>query len=260
MRIVVVDDEVAALSAFLNEIVDEKNVEYQFFKGDEEQIMKYVKAHDVDAAFLDVRMPEIDGIMLAKELIAFDPGIKIVFITGLSISEADLPIEVADCTLGFLYKPYNIKDLRRFLSEIEGKRRLISVKMFDTFDCFVDGKPVKFSSSKSKELLALLIAYNGRSLTMNDAISQLWPDADLEKSKILYRDAVWRLRKTLNDIGVPCIDFGRALLSLKKELISCDYWDFLKTGRGGYRGEFCKNYDWSLDYVGELDQIAAKAN
>ena len=98
--------------------------------------------------------------------------------------------------------------------------------MFDTFDCFIGNKRVSFSSSKSKELFALLLSYNGRTLTMNDAISQLWPDGDAEKSKILYRDAVWRLRKVLNDIDIHCIEWGRGALSLDKGMIECDYWDY----------------------------------
>ena len=34
---------------------------------------------------------------------------------------------------------------------------------------------------------------------MEQAITALWPDKPLEKSKILYRDAVWRLRQTLKE-------------------------------------------------------------
>lgn len=256
MKIIVVDDEISALQTFLSEIIKEKNVEYKFYDGDDaKDISDYVAKNDIDAAFLDVRMPKIDGIELAKRLIKINGDLKIVFITGLSITENDLPNKVKKHTVGFLYKPYDLNTLKRFLSLIEGNKRILHVQTFDTFDCFIDGKAVHFSSSKAKELFALLIAYNGRSLMMNDAISQLWPDIEIEKSKILYRDAVWRLRKTLNEIDVPCIEWGRAVLVLDKSLIACDYWDYLLTGEGGYRGEFCKTYDWSVDYLPELDSI-----
>lgn len=251
----IVDDELSALQTFLAEIISEKNIDYKFYDGDVERISDYVAKNNVDAAFLDIRMPNIDGIELAARLLDIDPKLKIVFITGLSLTEEDLPEKVKEHTIGFLYKPYDINTLRRFLSLIEGGKRILEVKMFDTFDCFIDGKAVHFSSSKSKELLALLIAYNGRSLTMNDTISQLWPDTEIEKSKILYRDAVWRLRKTLNEIDIPCVEWGRAVLVLNKNLIDCDYWKYLETGEGSYRGEFCKTYDWSVDYLTELDSI-----
>lgn len=255
MRIIIVDDEVEALKTFLAEIINEHDIDYKFFGSDPSAIFEYLSLNSIDAAFLDIRMPDIDGIELAKRLIDLNHSLKIVFITGLSLAETDLPEEVRERTIGFLYKPYDSTTLKKYLSLIEGKKRMLKVETFDTFDCFIDGKLLKFSSSKSKELFALLIAYKGHSLTMNDAISQLWPDVDMEKSKILYRDAVWRLRKTLNDINIPCVNWGRAMLILDRSLISCDYWDFLATGEGNYRGEFCKNYDWSIDYLAELDAI-----
>lgn len=258
MKIIVVDDEMSALHVFLNEIIEEQNVEYKFYRDDEVAILNYVAKNGVDAAFLDVNMPNVNGIELAQKLIQIAPALKLIFITGLSITEKDLPESVREHTLGFMYKPYNVQTLMRLLSLIENKKRILKVEMFDTFDCFIDNKNVRFSSAKSKELFALLIAYNGKTLTMSDAISQLWPDGDVEKCKILYRDAVWRLRKTLRDIDVNCIEWRRASLSLNKSLISCDYWQYLLTGKGNYRGEFCKSYDWSVYYLVELDKISQK--
>lgn len=259
MKIIVVDDEQSALQVFLGEIIGEKNVEYKFYYDDAAAVCNYVAVTPVDAAFLDVKMPNVNGIELARRLIEINPNLKIVFITGLPLTESDLPEPVKARTVGFLYKPYDVSTLQKYLSQIEDKKRILRVKMFNTFDCFIDGKAVKFSSNKSKELFALLIAYNGRHLTMSDAISQLWPDGDAEKSKALYRDAVWRLRKTLEEIAVPCVEWGRAVLVVDKTFLSCDYWDFLLTGKGGYYGEFCKTYDWSIEYLAELDAIRNRA-
>ena len=72
---------------------------------------------------------------------------------------------------------------------------------------------------------------------------------------MLYRNAVFRLRKTLSSVGVDCVGYERAMLTLDKKNIICDYWDYLSTGKGRYRGEFCKNYGWSIDYLAELDDI-----
>ena len=257
MKIVVIDDEMYALQSFLNEIID-YDVEYRFFRDDEEAILDYAKKNTVDAVFSDIGMPSVNGLTLAEKLISIRPEIAVVFITGMPITISDLTDKVRANTLGFLYKPYNADKLAEFLNIIRKRTPLLSVKMFDGFDCFVDGKPVLFSSAKSKELFALLIAYNGNSLTMADAINHLWQNSDIEKAKILYRNAVFRLRKTLTDIGVNCVGYGRALLTLDKTHISCDYWDFLQTDNGAYRGEFCKSYDWSIEYLVELDKLAEK--
>lgn len=258
MKIVVVDDEMYALQSFLNEIID-CGVEYKFFKDDENAVLDYVGKNTVDAVFSDIGMPSINGLELAEKLIALRHDIAIVFITGMPITMSDLNETVKANTLGFLYKPYNADKLAEFLNLIKKRTPILSVKMFDGFDCFVDGKLVIFSSAKAKELFALLIAYNGNSLSMTDAINHLWENSDAEKAKVLYRNAVFRLRKTLTDVGLDCINFGRALLTLDKTYIQCDYWDYLQSGEGAYRGEFCKSFDWSLEYLPELDRIAEKS-
>ena len=257
MKIVVVDDEMYALQSFLNDIID-TDVECKFFKDDENAVLDYVLKHNVDAVFLDVGMPNVNGLVLAEKVLDLKSEIALVFITGMAVTMADLSERVKRNTVGFLYKPYNTDKLAEFLNVIKKRTPILTVKMFDVFDCFVDGKIVMFSSAKSKELFALLLAYNGNSLTMTDAIDHLWQDSTMEKAKILYRNAVFRLRKTLSDVGVNCIEFGRALLTLDKTYIQCDYWDFLRSGKGAYRGEFCKNYDWSIEYLPELDKIAEK--
>jgi two-component SAPR family response regulator len=255
MKIIVVDDEMSALHVFLNDIIHDNMTEYRFFQDNEECILNYVKNNWVHAAFLDIRMPNLDGVALARSLLEINPSMQIVFITGLNVTMADLPEEVRAHTMGFLYKPYDEKTLGVYLARIENKSYTMTVKMFGSFECFIGDNTLQFSSVKSKELFALLMLYAGKNLTMNDAISQLWPEHNYEKAKKLYRDAVWRLRKTLDENAFPCVIFGRAQLTLRTQNIQCDYWDFLRNVNGDYRGELLKNYDWSMEYQTELDAI-----
>lgn len=41
MKIIVVDDEMSALHAFLNEIIEEQGVEYKFYRDDIAAVCKY---------------------------------------------------------------------------------------------------------------------------------------------------------------------------------------------------------------------------
>ena len=260
MKVIAVDDEISSLQIFLKEIVSLDNLECKFFKDDSKQILDYVKQNDVSASFIDINMPGINGIELAKKLIEIHEDMQIVFVTGINIAEKDLPSSLRNNVLGFIYKPYSFLDVKRYVDWISNSYSCMEVKMFNSFDCFIEGKAVRFSSAKSKELFALAIAYNGKTLEMNDAISQLWPDTPIDNAKRLYRDAVWRLRKTLSEYNFNCVDFSRAQLKVNKNRIRCDYWDFIKTGEGNYNGSFCKSYDWSFDYQIELDIIAERKN
>ena len=254
MRVIIVDDEIKALQLFLSQIVD-INLEYRFFKDDKNTILDFVKKNETSGAFLDINMPNINGLELAKQLIAIDKGIKIVFVTGLNIKMEEIPEDIAPNVIDIIYKPYTIDNIEKALRIISKKKPTLKVTMFNSFDCFINNHIVSFSSSKSKELFALLLALNGKSLTMSQAITCLWPDKDIEKAKVLYRDAVWRLRSTLEEIEFPCVDFQRALLVLDKTNIKCDYYDFLNSKKKIANEAFLQSYDWSFDFENEIALI-----
>jgi len=255
MKIMIIDDEVLSLELFLEQLMTQKDVEYHFFKDNLDEIMSYIKHNRVEAAFIDIKMPNIDGLKLSKILLKENPDLKIVYITGLDITMEDLPKDIKPNCLGFLYKPYLENIFLKFMNEIKNKTLILKVKTFGSFSCFINDYPIIFSSTKSKELFALLIAYNGKDLSMNDAISQLWPDKELDKAKILYRDATRRLRKVFTDNNFNCIIFKKGLLILKKDNIECDYWEYLKGNNNDYDGEFLKSYDRSINYLHQLDNI-----
>jgi two-component SAPR family response regulator len=101
--------------------------------------------------------------------------------------------------LGFAYKPFDCDILNRFIELVysQSAKPDVFFSCFGPFDLFVNGRALDFYSTKSKELLALLVAYRGSELMMDDAINHLWPEKNIDLAKRLYRDAIWRLRKLL---------------------------------------------------------------
>lgn len=162
MKIIIVDDELSALHAFLDEVIGERDIEYKFFRDDKAEIEEYVSANRVEAAFLDINMPGINGMDLAAHLIGIRGDIKIVFITAQKVGVQDLDELVRKHTIGFVYKPYNKTVLDNYFCVLRHLAPELTVKMFGSFDCFVNGNIVTFTSKKSKELFALLLAYNGK--------------------------------------------------------------------------------------------------
>ena len=255
MRIVMVDDENSSIHTFIDKILDDSDIEPRFFKDNEKEILNYVAAKKINAAILDIKMPNIvgGGFALAKKLIEINPKIKIVFLTGLNIKKEDIPEDIANNVLGIMYKPINDDELRYFLKELSNQSSVLKAEMFGTFDCFINGSVVRFSSKKSKELFALLLTLNGKSLTMEHAITCLWPDKNTEQSKVLYRDAVWRLRQTLSSIKFECVEFQRGLLILDKSNIESDYYDYLDGKiEKNTLDDFLVEYDWSIDIISTI--------
>ena len=258
IRVIMIDDENSSFHSFLDKMINVNDVEYHFLKDNVNEVTSYLKENDVDAVFLDINMPNINGIELAKYIIKEKSDIKIIFVTGLDKTLNDLPSNIKKNTLGIIYKPVNEIDLNYYLNTISESSSKIKASLFGNFDCFVNNKLIEFSSKKSKELFALLIVYNGKSVSMDLAICNLWPDKDIDKAKILYRDAVWRLRQVLESIKIPCVNFSRANLSLDTSKIECDYYDYLKGKYKGAVDSFLIEYEWSLEYQFEMSNKKKK--
>jgi two-component SAPR family response regulator len=259
LKIVVIDDENAALNTFLGGVIDRVDFSYQMFCNDPLSSIEYVKKNHVDVAFIDICMPIINGIELALKLIEIQKSILIVFISSYAQDKAMIRESVGENLVGFCPKPYDTDDLNLYLQR--ARERINSVKevkitMFGEFDVFLDNIPVKFTSKKSKELMSLLVDRNGGYVSMESAILSLWPDNNPENGKRLYRDAVYKLRRDLIKVGLDIIDFGWAKLRIIiSDNIKCDYWEYLKNNTQQYNGAYLCSYEWSLDTQNFLDNL-----
>ncbi len=258
MKILIVDNEKSALYSFLDQIVDNKTIDFKLFMNNPLDAITYT-TNDVKGAFIDLKMPIISGEELARKLILKNPSIKIVFVTGYTIDEEALYTSFKENLLGILYKPFDSKQFQYFVNEMKehNDSQMIKVHMFGTFDVFVNDTLVEFNSAKAKEMLALLIVYRGRTLTKNKIMEHLWPEKEYNKADVLYRYARWKLIETLRTYSIlHMVNFSKAKINLNYSTnIHCDYWDFLdekqslEENENKYRDDtFLREYDWALEY------------
>lgn len=256
IKIIVADDEIAALSTFLPSVVDGET-ECKMFMREPRAALEYVRRNAVDAAFLDVVMPETDGVTLAERLVSIRPDIKIIFISAYPQNEKEIAARIGDNLMGFCYKPYDREKLTALLAAISAgsEKSRVYLRTFDAFDLFVDGKAVNFGCAKAKELLALLCDACGSYVTMDTAVGNLWADKNAESGKRLYRDAVCRLRFTLKDAGVAdLVTFERARAVINTRAARCDMWDYVHGG-GVFSGRYMPQYGWSILTESALEQM-----
>lgn len=68
MRVIIVDDERLALRQFLMETEEMPGIEVAGAFTNPLEALEFVKEHPVEAAFLDIAMPGMNGITLTEKL------------------------------------------------------------------------------------------------------------------------------------------------------------------------------------------------
>ncbi len=259
MKIIIVDNEKSALYSILDQIIDNKDIDYKLYMNNPLDAVEYCNS-EVKGAFIDLKMPQISGEELALKLIKKNPSIKIVFVTGFTAAEDQLRESFKENMLGILYKPLDTAQFKYYVEEINSSNPsvIIKIHMFGTFDLFVNDTLVEFSCDKSKEMLALLTVYRGRTLTKNKIIEHLWPDKEYNKADVLYRYSRWKLIDTLKNYHImDLVNFSKAKINLNcSNHILCDYWDlldqhiFIEENDNRFKDDdiFLREYDWALEY------------
>lgn len=252
MRIMVVDDEVMALEDF-EDTCRELGITDEIVKFNNPlDALSFVAMNKVDIAFLDIEMPVIKGIELAKRIKAFCRNVRIIFTTGYS--EYALEAFAVDA-VDYVMKPYEASAIQRaydkaLLVKDAVAENHVFIKTFGYFDVFVDGKSVAFSSAKSKELLALLVDRNGGVVSTEQAISILWEGRKYDETvQSLFRKVLKSLRTSLEEAGIIDILIdNRNQRSVDKSKFVCDYYDFLEKGKTDdtkFFGKYMEQYPWA---------------
>ncbi|MDD3411463.1 MAG: response regulator [Eubacteriales bacterium] len=251
MKIIYVDDEPLAIRKFEMTVRDLPDVEDVQTFSTGKAALDFVRGHSIDAAFLDIELPDIRGMELAQTIQMYDENIRIFFVTAYSQYALDA---FGVSALGYLLKPYSATTLAKELNKAKRMRNIqrhtVFVQTIPTFDVYIDGELFPITSPKPKELLALLVDRNGSSISSGQAISALWEDRpEDEKTKALYRMTVKRLREILITAG---IDFIASTDGPQKyvhtDAFGCDYFRLLSGDEltlSRYNGEYMREYSWA---------------
>ena len=82
MKVICVDDEQPALDTFRLKAKGFPEIESLRLFSDCEEAIRYAGENRIDVAFLDIEMPDMGGIELARELKKKDCNIRIFFMTA----------------------------------------------------------------------------------------------------------------------------------------------------------------------------------
>ena len=248
MNILLVDDEELQLIR-LSKVVSNVLPDVKLFSfTNSNKAYEAAKNNKIDIAFLDIEMPGMNGIQLAKKLKVINPLVRIIFVTAYD----NYALEAYKLhASGYVTKPVNEEKIKEEINELNKVVELTSskklqVKCFGNFEVFYKGEPLKFGYQKSKELFAYLIDRGGALININELNAVLWE----EDHKSYLRNIISDIQKTLRTIDCGDVFIKRhngCYIDVNK--VDCDAYEYKKDNPDAinlYRGEYMIQYSWAI--------------
>ena len=123
MKVICVDDEKFVLSDLLETIREIPEIQEATGFRDIQEVLKFLETNSIQIAFLDIDMPEMNGLELCKKIHEISPVTKVIFTTGYPQFALDA---FKNHAIGYLLKPVKKDDL--YYIELVGK----DISIFDT--------------------------------------------------------------------------------------------------------------------------------
>ena len=104
-------------------------------------VLDFLKIHQIDAVFLDIEMPDMDGIELANRIVDLQEGMVVVFVTAYN----QYAVEAFRLNaLDYLMKPVTAERLRETLERIIKEKTIpmnpakVQIRLFGKFSVTTD--------------------------------------------------------------------------------------------------------------------------
>lgn len=261
MTFIAVDDEEVVLGVLIKAVKEaQPGCEISGFGSAREALRAIENGLRPDVAFLDVEMFGMNGLELAKRIRELSHNTKIIFVTG----HPQYALEAYSIhAKGYLLKPATAEKVRVELEELknaaiqpEGKMR---VQTFGNFEVFMEGKPLRFGFSKTKELFAYLVDRRGAAVNTGELCAVLWEDnQDSLSIRSHLRTLIADLRRVLTEIGMSGLLIkSRNSFALDCDMLDCDLYRLLRRdvdALNAYMGEYMAQYSWAEMTLGELER------
>ena len=265
MNILAVDDEYYALELMKHALEEVAGGSTVYLCREVRSALQTATENKIDVAFLDIHMPEKNGVELARELKLLNPKVNIVFATGFS----EYMKEGIDLRMsGYIMKPVTPEAVKTELENLRNpiewqNEKRIKILTFGNFDVFVDGAPLKFERKQAKEILAYLVDKRGTSATYPELAAMLWEDEEYDRTKQKNLQVyIASLVKTLHSVEIKDLILkNRQGILLNTKIVDCDYYRFLEgdvRAINSFTGQYMSSYSWAEFTVGYLENQLQK--
>lgn len=221
MRIILIDDELLPLvrlrKLLLNSNIKEIEIIGEYMNSLEAYEMIQILRPDV--IFLDIEMPDLNGLTLGGKIQEVLPNTEIVFVTGYDQYAIDaFNIHAID----YIMKPVQKERLQKTLQRLQRLRgeKSAMVKHSTSIEFFggiqvvsADGQveKMKWRTAKAKELFAYMMYHHNEVIFRDTLLDLLWPEAEIAKATKQLYTTIYTIRQTLKKYGLDSISISSPL-------------------------------------------------
>lgn len=252
MNILVVDDEPAALYVLQEELENVVPDARIYTCDNAAEALKTASRIPIEIAFLDIEMPELTGIQLAKKIKERAPECNIIFTTAYQ----EYTMEAFKLhASGYLLKPVTQKAIREELKNLRygqksEEKKGIYIHTFGQFDIEVNGERICFNRAKSKETLAFLVDRRGGGVTKKEIAAVIFEDSCYSRNVQDYLGKILKdMENTLKAVGIEDILVKKYnYYAVNEACFQCDLYDYLDGKEYAvnlFRGEYMNQYSWA---------------
>jgi Response regulator containing CheY-like receiver and SARP domains len=231
IKAIVVDDEwynLEEISGLVEEtgfMRVEKKYQYPL------KVLEEVADISPQVAFIDVEMPEMDGITLAEKLLEKNPSMIVAFITAWD----QYAVQAFDLNaLDYVMKPIKLERFNRMIEKIRNEIRVkdplqsiaLRIKCFGQLETSIGGIPVKWERAKAEELFAYLLMKHGSYVHKDEIIQDLWPGYEYAKALPILQTSICKIRNVFSQIKKEVtLNYIGSKYGLSINNSECDYFE-----------------------------------
>jgi two-component SAPR family response regulator len=238
IRAIIVDNEKPAIQILKLFLEKKKNIDVIGSFLNAPEALNNLSVLDPDVVFLDIDMPEMNGLEMAEIILNNDFNIEAIFVTAYSQYALDaFRVNAID----YLLKPILYEDieqtvkrlLKRIKSRIEPTTypKVTKTKIYFFGRLLVygysDDVPVKWRTSKAEELFAFLYHKKDNGVPKSDICDALWPDIPEDKVDVYLHTSVYKMKKDLHSFHIPIdVKFSNGCYFMHLPETYCDVDEF----------------------------------
>lgn len=237
MKAIIIDDEVPSLILFKLIIAKYEYIEIIKEYTNPSDALVQIPSLSPDVIFIDIEMPNLNGIELAKKIKEHDENIQVVFVTAYE-KYALNAFEVS--AVNYILKPITEEDLsitiNRLMKNYNNQRHLLKtgsealkIVAFGGFQVYGmnEHTMISFPTKKVQELFAYFVYHRDKQLDKWQLCEILWPDSSPKNAEHSLHSSISRMRHCLKEAGVMDV-LSRNKSHYRSEFVEfkCDLWEF----------------------------------